>query len=415
MNILEAVEVAKHLAALDGATFYRSLYEVKAGESLQLNQSSWAQLPFLTKDHLLAAPLDERILSLTETDHLRASSGTSGKPPLFSPRTFLRGMEYRLEYHDFKKPILAFGVPAAVYWHEWFQKNNGGSGSAIAYDPSEPSASVRLAHHAGADSISTFAFHLTTIGEHMRAEGMNDNIRFIEICGEACTSQLYSFLRTTFPHATVIPFYGSSEVEDSPIGFPCHAIDGSEPLAVYHAKASQYHELIDPRDGTLFMPAKGAEGELVVTAYPGPHAAFPLVRYRTGDVVRVVDAHCEKHASWSFTVVGRAQLDFVKVPGGMIRVDEMARVISRIRDLTGEFEIHVFEEDQDGAPVIRLEVHVEAKTTVDYEEIARRIANEFRINPTLSYAEGVANGRFMALSCAPLVPKSGKKKRLVRH
>ena len=153
----------------DKSRFYRDLYalDTETPALIIRDEHTWQTLPYVTKDALLKAPLAERIFSGAGTvDHLRASSGTSGKPPLFSPRTYLRGMEYRTEYHDFKNAILAYGVPAAPHWHEHFQASLGHTPRVIVFDPKRPAASVRLAKIAGVDSISTFAFHIMLIGEH---------------------------------------------------------------------------------------------------------------------------------------------------------------------------------------------------------------------------------------------------------
>lgn len=324
-------------------------------------------------------------------------------------------MEYRTRFHDFKRATLVYGVPAAPHWHEHFQSTLGITPRVIVFDPKNPAASVRIARIAGVDAISTFAFHITMIGDHMVREKMNQDIRLIEICGEACTRTLFDYMRATFPHATLIPFYGSSEVEDSPIGMPCRAITGEEPLSVYHAKKSQYHELIRPETLEVIPVESGAEGELIITAYPGEPSAFPLIRYRTGDMVRVVESQCTHHNSWSFTVVGRVELDFIKVSGGVVRADEAERVV-RLLGLKGQFELHYFERATPEGPKVQLEMHIESGHADDMQVAAEKIAAALRINASTTYAEGVMKGRFLPLTCVPYSAPVGKKsKRLVRH
>lgn len=399
----------------DSPSLYRTLYGMSADLPAREISSwdEWRALPFLSKTQMLETPLRERHFGDRFcTDHLRASSGTSGKPPVFSPRTYLREMSYRTQYHDFSAPMLAFVVPAMPHWHEYFQQSLGKTAQVIAYDPVRPAASVRLARLAGADSISTFAYHLTTIGEHMEKEGMAKRIRFIELCGESCSPGLFDYLRRTFPNATLLPFYGSTEVEDSPIGVPCRPITGEMPLSVYHAKQSQYHELIDPETGKTLEILDGTEGELVISAYPGEPSAFPLIRYRTGDMVRVVETRCSVHGTWSFTVLGRKELDFVKVPGGTLRVDETQRVVRLMAPRIGpEFELHFFEASASA------ELQVDAAPDEDLDALARDIAALLRINETTTYAQQVAQGRFQPLRCVRRSKDkgAGKAKRLVKH
>ena len=402
-----------------GPTIYRKLYGLLKGEKVSIRSwRGWRDLPLLSNDFLLNTPFKDRLFtSINNVDHVRVSSGTSGKPPLFSPRTYLRGMEYRSAYHNFKKPILAFGVPATPHWHEYFQKSLGQRPHVIVFDPKNASASVKLARIAGVDSISLFAFHVPLISEHVVREGIGKNIRFVEICGESCSHHLLNLMRDIFPNATILPFYGSSEVEDSPIGVPCRPITGEKPLAIYHAKGSHYHEIIDPETGGWIAPKVGAEGELVITAFPGEPSAFPLIRYRTGDMVRVTLDRCKKHGAWTFTILGRVSHDFLKIPGGVLRADEAERVIQKLHNrVTDKFEVHRVEELTPSGLKIRVELHVETTNPgVDINILAHDFSRELRVNSERTYADGVKQGLYLPLVCRalPKTKTSGKHRRIV--
>lgn len=417
MSSSRAYEVLRHATEASGPDFYRKLYGVR-GERLSVSsREEWEALPLLTKEHLLERPMSDRSFLPPEgIDHVRATSGTSGRGALFCPRTPLRGMDYRLAYHDFKRPMLAFTVPAMPHWHESFMERSGGP-TAVVYDPGNPDASVRIARDADVDSISVFAFHMLAIGESMKREGMGGRIRFIEMAGEACTRKLFEYLRETFPNAVILPFYGSSEVEDSPIGMPCRPITGEEPLSLYHGKESHYLEIVDPDTGKVLEPQEGAEGELVITAYPGEPCAFPLLRFRTGDMVRVISEKCPAHGSWSFTVLGRSGLDFIKVPGGVVRSDEIERVLRLFGDeVTDVYSLSVEERQTAQGPRLALRLLVEPKRPVRLEKFAEAVSREMRVSPHLTWAKGVEEGRFDPLVVGVLEPDGGQKKhrRIVR-
>lgn len=394
--------------------FYRDLY----GSSAPVQVASWDEwraLPALTKDALIAIPFAERsFIPLSKIDHVRTSSGTSGKGPLFCPRTHVRGMDYRLAYHDFKKAFLAFTVPLMPHWHEHFMKEHGAFPRVICFDPKNVEASVRLAKCADVDAFSVFVYHVPALGECMKQEGINENIRFAEITGEICSRAMYEYLRATFPNATIVQSYNSSETEDAHIGMPCKPMDGTEPLAVYHAKPTNYLELIDPDTGKAVEPVAGSEGDLLVTAYPGEPSAFPMVRFRIGDTVRVVESQCA-HGSWSFTVLGRTDMDFLKLPGGMLRADEIARVLREFSpEVSDNFELHVAESRGEETPMLRLTLHIET-TRDDLAALAQLIAAKLRVAPTLTYADGVVRGRYMPLTCEKLEGRSSRKsKRIIR-
>lgn len=402
-----------------GRAFYRSHFGMTE-ETPHLTisaEAEWRTLPFVTKDSLIAMPLIERsFVPLSKLDHLRTSSGTSGKPPLFSPRTHVRNMDYRLQYHDFKNAFMAFTVPMMPHWHERFAEENGRLPRVVSYDPKNPVASVRLAHAAGVDAFSVFVYHIHDIGEEMKKIGMNTAIRFIEVTGEMCTRAQYEYLRETFPNATILQSYNSSEVEDAHIGMPCKAMDGSDPLAVYHPKDTHYLELINPDTGELLEPKAGVEGDLLITAHPGESASFPLIRYRIGDTIRIVEERCP-HGSWSFTVVGRTEMDFLKVPGGILKADEIARALRLFPDtISDRFELHCTEEATEYGPLLKPVLHIEARSALDYDAFSERIAREIRVAPTYTYAQGVAAHRYLPLSCIPLTgSKSTKTRRITLH
>lgn len=403
----------------NGRRFYRTLYAVpEYAPTLSIaEEAQWRALPFVTKDALIAMPLRERsFLPLSALDHLRTSSGTSGKPPLFSPRTHVRAMEYRLQYHDFANAFLAFTVPMMPHWHERFQKEHGRLPRVIAYDPKNPTASVRLAAAAGVDAFSVFVYHVNDVGEAMKKISMHTRIRFAEVTGETCTRAQYEYLRETFPNAVIVQSYNSSEVEDAHIGMPCKPMDGSDPLAVYHPKDTHYLELIDPDTGTLIEPKVGAEGDLLITSYPGEPASFPLIRYRIGDTVRVVEERCP-HGSWSFTVVGRTDMDFLKVPGGVLKADEIARTLRLFPELVSDrFELHCTEEATVHGPLLKPTLCVEPRGSLPLEEFARTISKNLRVAPNFTYEDGVRAGRYLPLSCALLsLAGTAKTRRITLH
>lgn len=401
------------------APLYRMHYGMQSDASaLSIDsEGAWQSLPILTKDDLVKVPMQDRtFIPLSEVDHLRTSSGTSGKEPVFIPRTHVRNMDYRLAFHDFKNPFMAFSVPLMPHWHEMFQKAHGKNPQVIVFDPANPAASVRLARLAGVDAFSVFVYHIPSIGESMKREGMNERIRYIEVTGEVCTRAQYEYMRATFPNARIVQSYGASEVEDVHIGMPCRPMDGTEPLAIYHPKVTHYLEILDD-SGAVIEPKVGAEGDLLITAYAGEPSAFPLIRFRIGDTIRVVEETCAEHGTWLFTVVGRTDMDFLKIPGGVLRADEAGRVVRIFAGRIGEeFELHRYEVNTDDGPKIQVEMLVDMRIENDLDALARNIASLLRVNPSYTYADGVRDGRYLPLICKAFLPESGKKsKRLIAH
>src|SRR5262249_18353747 len=134
------------------------------------------------------------------------------------------------------------------------------------------------------------------------------------------------------------------------------------------------------------------------------------------DTVRVVDAPCP-HGRWSFTVLGRTDLDFLKIPGGILRVDEILRVLRLFpQEITDRFELHWSEEERASGPRLQPTIYVEAKAAIDLKDLAERIAEHVRVAPEMTYALGVARGRYAPLLCKNFTPSgSTKARRIIKH
>jgi phenylacetate-coenzyme A ligase PaaK-like adenylate-forming protein len=413
LSFYDRKKLLKHCLHNNVSSFYRDLYSNKfpKREIKISNENDWKKIPILTKSDLIEHPLAARsFLPLSKLDHVRASSGTSGKPPLFTPRTHVRGMDYRLKYHDFKKPFLAYSVPMMPHWHESVQEDIGLTPRVISYDPRFPKASIKLATLAGVDAASLFLYHIKAAGKEMKKTGLNKNIRFLEVTGEICSRTMYENMKETFQNAKILQSYGASEVEDVHIGIPCKPMDGSEPLSVYHPKYTHFLEILSP-NGEEIKPTVGAEGDLVITAYPGEPSAFPLIRFKIGDTIRVTENNCT-HESWSFTVLGRTELDFIKVDGGILRIDEIQRVLYLFRNaVSDEFELHKFEKKTLYGPKIFVELHINPTKSLEMGDFAQKLSDRIRIGPTKTFSDGVKKGVFLPLECKIISGSNTLKKR----
>lgn len=415
MSFKELQALVRIATGSQASSFYRELYGLSPdAPAVELaTQEEWNALPLFTKEHLVRATLYGRTFPpFSNIDTILASSGTSGKGVVFSPWSQNDGYRYRLRYHDFPRASLS-SMPVAPLM-EYIHKQYAPESALIVLDPDPRRcrASVKLAKAAGVESIFTLTPHVPVVAPEMEREGIANDIRFVEIAGEKCSKALYEFLHRTFPNASIFSIYGSSDVETNPIGIPCRPIDGTEPLEVYHTRDCFYLELIDPATGALLPIKKGIEGDLLITTYAGPQAVFPLIRYRIGDTVRVVEEKCAEHGEWSFEVVGRTEMDFVKVVGGMLRADEIERVLRMFPEkVTDVFELQCTMKNTGAEPKLEPTLYVESVRDVDLPELATMLAREIRIGPGMSYADGVAAGRFLPLNCEKMPEKSEVKKR----
>ena len=194
----------------------------------------------------------------------------------------------------------------------------------------------------------TYALRLHEVAVEQRMEGALETIEKVVCTGEPGGSlpAVRSAIETAFG-ARVHDHAGSTEA--GPYGYPCAAGGG------LHVDESQFAcEIVDER---LEPVAPGERGELLVT--PLGRTGFPVLRYRTGDVVVDVGGRCPGgHADrW--------------LPGGIVgRTDDMvvirgmnvfpSAIEEAVRSVTGSGEFRItFYSEHGGMDEIKLEVELE--------------------------------------------------------
>ena len=164
--------------------------------------------------------------------------------------------------------------------------------------------------------------------------------------------------------ATCYDHAGASEVGAH--SFECQAQPGGT-----HAIDSEFIvEVIDPVTGRTVLP--GDEGELVITNLG--RVGFPVIRYRTGDIVRFDDVPCpcgRTFTRFAGGVIGRAD-DMVAIRGVNIYPSAVENLLRGI-DTLDEFRVTITREREMAAILMEVECHVGA----DVEETVRAVARTF--------------------------------------
>lgn len=396
-------------------SFYRDLYGMEKNDHPPSIRTwdEWHALPCVTRGDLEARPASERVFCpLSMVDVFSVSSGTRGKPPLFSPRGTRAGYEYRKEWYSMKGAFLSGIVPP--HRVQFLFQQNALLPRVVALDPNNLKASLRLAAAAGVDGMYVPVFLAAQIAERLQGLGVGERIRFVELAGEQISKSLIRRLQEIFPNATLYASWGMTEVDASPMGIPCVPLAENEKVT-YHLKEGIHMDLVHSETLAPLPLEAGSEGEILITSYP-KSAAFPLVRYRTGDIARITETSCARHSLPVFTIVGRAESDFIKVPGGVLRVDEVERVLSVLDPSLERFEMHLHKTDTPTGVRYKAVLHIDAPQA-NADTFASAVALHLRIGPAFTYADGVREGRFEPLQCVQLadtVP-AGKNRRMIAH
>lgn len=157
---------------------------------------------------------------------------------------------------------------------------------------------------------------------------------------------------------------GASEVGAH--SFECQPQPGST-----HAIDSEFVvEVIDPTTG--LSVSTGEEGELVITNLG--RIGFPVLRYRTGDIVRVDDTPCvcgRTFTRFAGGVIGRAD-DMVVVRGVNIYPSAVENLLRR-HQAVDEFRVTVTRRRE----MAQVVIEIEGRDDSDNEDTARAIQSAF--------------------------------------
>ncbi len=207
----------------------------------------------------------------------------------------------------------------------------------------------------------TYALHLAEVAKHEGIDIANSNVRITIHAGEPGANIPSTKRRIeTAWGARCYDHAGATEV--GAWGFECQAQAG------LHMNESEFiFEVIDPESGE---PAN--EGELVVTNLG--RVGMPVIRYRTGDRVRLDTSPCECGRTYPRLeggVIGRVD-DVVIIRGVNVFPSALEDLVRRVPEV-GEFAVNIRRQGE----LDEISIQVEAEAG-EPEAIAAAVAKEVR-------------------------------------
>ena len=204
--------------------------------------------------------------------------------------------------------------------------------------------------------ISGTPSYVLNIVEEMKKMGINPRETSVEygIFGAEPWSEEMRDQLEDLLGIKAIDIYGLSEVMGPGVSIECHEAQDGLHIAEDHFIA----EIIDPKTGEV-LPY-GAEGELVFTTLT--KEAFPVIRYRTGDIASLNPSPCE---------CGRTSIRMSRIKG---RVDDMI-IIRGVNVFPTEIESVLFS-FKELAPYYQ--VVIDRVGALDRFEVQCEVTAEFR-------------------------------------
>jgi phenylacetate-CoA ligase len=254
------------------------------------------RVPFITKSDLRASyPFGLLAVPRQELVRVHASSGTHGKPTvvaytradldswaeLMARCMTMAGVRPGMTIHNANGYGLFTG---GLGFHQ------GGERIGATVVPASGGFTARqamLLRDLGAEVLVSSPSYALVIAQALQESGVDPAELPLELGlfgGEPWSEQMRVEIERALGLAAV-NFYGLSEMCGPGVAAECFPV-----RAGLHVQEDHFLvEVVDPADGRPVAP--GVEGELVFTTLR--KEALPLVRYRTGDIGRVIDEPCE--------------------------------------------------------------------------------------------------------------------------
>lgn len=365
------------------SSFYRDLYrgiDINAVRSLE-------ELPFLTRERITQIPPWQRTFVPPEDVHfIRNTYGTSGKHIIITPRIMYGSYASLYDISPIRRMVSLFASA-----HVGFPQQALGIQTIFA-DVKNLSASAALITAFCPDALYALPYSALLLGERLPCS-LRGGISLLQLTGERCSAIQYKNLQKLYPNARIASVYSASETREI-VGEPCVVSHTPEHLLI-HEIPSFHFEIIEPDSGRSITQT-GVAGELVLTTLE-ERLPFPLIRYRTGDLVQYLSCACGRGRGYE--ILGRVDVYPIKVMRGEINLPAVEAVLSEFDSyLHHTAEVHYFDAMHEHIAKAQMKVCLYPKdNAIMPENFNELVAERFQMFPSYSYAQGVRDGFYAPL------------------
>jgi len=344
------------------------------------------KLPFITRRDLRNNyPFGLFAVPMSNIVRLHASSGTSGRSTVFGYTR--RDIETWSEL--MARSLAAAGLNKNDIIHNAFEYGLFTGGLGLHYGAEKIGASVipmsggnskrqiMILQDFGPTAICctpSYALHLAEEGKAMGVDMKSLKLRIGIFGGEPWNKAMSAEIENTFG-ITALDLFGLSEVIGPGMAMEC--LEGRNGMHIYEDHFIV--ETINPQTGEV-LP-EGEEGELVFTTLT--KEAFPLIRYRSGDVSRLITEPCRcgrTHIKME-RVLKRSD-DMLIIRGINIFPSQIEAILVAIEGLEPQYQLII---DKAGA-LDSMELHVEVSDKIfsdsggvkELQKIEKRILKDMK-------------------------------------
>ncbi|WP_439710783.1 phenylacetate--CoA ligase PaaK [Anoxybacillus gonensis] len=319
------------------------------------------KLPFTVKKDLRQNyPFGLFAVPLNEVVRIHASSGTSGKPTVVGYTK--NDIENWSEL--VARCIMAAGGRKGDVLHNAYGYGlfTGGLGlhygseklgcATIPISGGNTERQIALIQDFKPKVICGTPSYVLNIAEKMEEMGLNPNetsLQYGIFGAEPWSEEMRATLQQKLG-IKAVDIYGLSEVIGPGVAIECYEAQNGLHIADDHFLV----EVIDPK--TLEPVEEGKEGELVFTSLT--KEAFPVLRYRTGDIASITreTCICGRTTTRMSRVKGRID-DMLIIRGVNVFPSEIERCLLQVNELVPHYQIHLTKKGS----LDNVEIHVEVK------------------------------------------------------
>ncbi len=357
--------------------FYQNEFKQRnlSPESIQ-NIDDLQKLPFTVKKNLR----DHYPYGLFATDmkdivRIHASSGTSGKPTTVAyTKTDIDNWADIVA----RAIAVAGGEPEGIFHNAYgYGLFTGGLGlhygaerlgmATVPISGGNTDRQITVIEDYKPNVIAGTPSYILKVGEELNAQGFdtrNTSLKFGIFGAEPWSEEMRKLLEETY-NIKACDIYGLSEVMGPGIAIECHEAQDGLHIAEDHFIV----EVINP--DTLERVPDGEEGELVFTSLT--KEAFPVIRYRTGDIASITREKCKcgRTTTRMSRVKGRID-DMLIVRGVNVFPSEIEHYLIQLDELAPHYQVHLKRDNN----LDNVELHVEISEST-FVQINRNMNHEF--------------------------------------
>lgn len=377
--------------AYENVPFYRRKFDEAGVHPSDLKDlSDLAKFPFTVKTDLRDNyPFGLFAVPREKLARVHGSSGTTGKPIVVG---YTRA-DIDMWADVMARSIRAAGVRPGMMVHVAYGYGlfTGGLGAhygverlgctVIPMSGGMTERQVQLIDDFRPDAIMVTPSYMLALLDGFTKAGIDPratSLKFGIFGAEPWTNAMRQEIERDF-HLDATDIYGLSEVIGPGVAQEC--VETKDGLHIWEDHF--YPEVIDPLTGEVLPD--GEKGELVFTSLT--KEAFPIIRYRTRDLTRLLAGTARPGMRRMEKVTGRSD-DMIILRGVNLFPSQIEEILLAVQDCSGHYQIELSRDGRMDEMTVHAEIREEAYGSADLDACSRTILK--RIKDTIGVTTRIA-------------------------